>query len=263
MLGTTNFRAYVAGMPAWSDYQEEVAAYFRDLGLNAETNVRLRGVRTVHDVDVVVRSDHVGFDMLWIVECKRYKGRVSKLHVLALREIVADLGADRGLLMAENGFQRGAKEAAQLTNVQLSSMSALRESSQQALGFAKLRSLQDRIDSCWERYWSLDKSVRIRHGLRPEVGAPHGYRGRAVIQASSAALNDAFRSGFPVAFDLHEAQWGGIGQKLPIAAGAPWFNTPNELHDHLSALMTDLESRLDAAEASEAAANDANLDPRD
>jgi restriction system protein len=71
--------------PAWKDYQEEAASYFRSLGLEAETDVSLKGVRTTHDLDVVVKSRHVGFEVIWLVECKNWKLPVSKLHVLALR----------------------------------------------------------------------------------------------------------------------------------------------------------------------------------
>jgi restriction endonuclease len=124
-------------MAEWSDYQEEVAKFFRSIGLQADTNVTLKGVRTSHDIDVVVRSNHVGFDLLWLVECKHWKTAVSKLHVLALREIVSDLGADRGILMAESGFQSGAQEAARLTNVQLTSLAELKVTASDALGRAQ------------------------------------------------------------------------------------------------------------------------------
>jgi hypothetical protein len=46
-----------------------------------------------------------------------WKSRISKAHVLVLREIVSDIGADRGILLAEHGAQSGAREAAVLTNV--------------------------------------------------------------------------------------------------------------------------------------------------
>ena len=98
----------------WNGYQEEAAEFFRSLGLEANTNVTLKGVRTTHDVDVLVKSCHAGFEVTWIVECKHWNSRVSKLHVLALREIVTDTGSDRGILLAEKGFQRGAAEAAVL-----------------------------------------------------------------------------------------------------------------------------------------------------
>ncbi len=87
---------------AWKEYQEEAASFFRSLGLDASTDVTVDGVRTTHDIDVLVKSHHVGFEITWVVECKHWKSRVSKLHVLALREIVADAGADRGILLSDH-----------------------------------------------------------------------------------------------------------------------------------------------------------------
>lgn len=113
-------------MTAWRDYQEGAAAFFRSIGLSAETDKTIIGVRTSHDVDVLVKSQHYGFEITWIVECKQWKSPVSKLHVLGLREIVADVGADREILLSEAGFQRGAKEAASLTNVQVTSLAEMR-----------------------------------------------------------------------------------------------------------------------------------------
>src|SRR5215469_3039756 len=158
-------------MAEWSNYQEQVAEFFRSIGLQADTNVTLRGVRTSHDIDVVIRSNHVGFDLLWLVECKLWKTAVSKLHVLGLREIVSDLGADRGIFMAESGFQSGAQEAAQLTNVQLTSLAELTLTASDALGKAQLRTLQERVEKCRQRHWDLDKDTRIEYGLRDDLGS--------------------------------------------------------------------------------------------
>jgi restriction system protein len=72
----------------WSEYQEEAAEFFRSLGLEATTNVTIKGVRTTHDVDVMVKSLHAGFEVTWIVECKYWKTRVSKLHVLGLSRVI-------------------------------------------------------------------------------------------------------------------------------------------------------------------------------
>src|SRR5476649_2559669 len=99
-------------MPPWKEYQQEAADFFRSLGLTASTDITLQGVRTTHDIDVLVTIDVAGFDVRWIVECKYWKTAVTKLHVLALREIVSDLGADRGIVLCEMGFQKGAVEAA-------------------------------------------------------------------------------------------------------------------------------------------------------
>lgn len=154
----------------WKDYQEEAAEFFRSLGLSAETDVRLQGVRTTHDIDVVVKSKHVGFELMWLVECKHWKSSVSKLHVLGLREIVNDLGADRGILLCEAGFQTGAIEAANLTNVQVTSLASLSIETRQDISAMRLRELYDRVEQSNDRYWELDKPYRKAVELRPDLG---------------------------------------------------------------------------------------------
>jgi restriction system protein len=231
-------------MTDWHDYQEEVAEFFRSVGLDATTNEAVKGVRTSHDVDVVVRSNHVGFDLLWLVECKHWSDRVSKLHVLGLRQIVSDTGADRGFMMAEKGYQRGAFEAAQLTNVQLTSLTELKSTAGHALGMVQLQLLQERVDSCGTRYWNLSKDVRIAQGLRDDVGGT-GYSGYRVLKAAQAALNSAFRGRFPIARD-------DATNELDISLVDPdlfSINTPYGLFQRLESLINDLEARLDAAYA--------------
>jgi hypothetical protein len=228
----------------WSEYQEETARFFRSIGLEAETNVRLQGVRTVHDIDVVVRSNHVGFDLLWIIECKHMKATVSKLHVLALREIVADLGADRGILVSETGFQSGAREAANLTSVQLTSLAELKSAASDAIGLAQLRSVHDRIIRCRQRYWDIEKEDRIDFGLRPDTGG-YGYSGNAVIHAVEAALFSAFADKYPINSDDPDG-WSAIHFVDRDIMSA---RSHIELSECLEPLVTDLENRLDTAEA--------------
>lgn len=111
--------------------------------------------------------------------------------MVALREIVSDLGADRGIILSENGFQNGAIEAANLTNVQVTSLGALAVSSKDALYAARLRDLYDRTETCRERYWHIPKDVRIDKGLRFGSGDAHMYSGARIIDMSSNLLSRA------------------------------------------------------------------------
>lgn len=220
----------------WNEYQEEAAEFFRSLGLEATTNVTISGVRTSHDVDVLVKSRHAGFEVTWIVECKHWKSRVSKLHVLGLREIVTDTGADRGILLAENGFQSGAAEAAALTNVHLTSLSeSRREASVEVFGM-RLTELHDRIEVCRERYWDIPKYVRIEHGLRPDV-AEDGYSGAAVISLAEDVLRKAFRGNYPFETDY---MWRHAARGVPSA-----INSVEEVVALLEPMILELESKLD------------------
>lgn len=180
----------------WNDYQEEAAALFRSMGLEASTNVTVQGVRTTHDVDVVVQSQHAGFQVQWLVECKHWKSPVSKLHVLALREIVSDTGSDRGILLCETGFQSGAIEAATLTNVQVTSLENVRITAGRDISAMRLRELYERVERCSERYWNIPKRVRIDFGLREDAGE-WGYSGARVIQICQELINRALRGAYP------------------------------------------------------------------
>ena len=221
----------------WKEYQEEAAQFFRNLGLDAQTDVTVQGVRTTHDIDVLVKSHHLGFDVMWVVECKHWATKVSKLHVLGLREIVADLGADRGILLAENGYQSGAIEAANLTNVHLTSLLDAQKHASSDIAAMRLRELYDRIEICRERYWDIPKDKRIESGLRQEVGFP-GYSGFHVFQIVDDVLPKAFRGAFPIDTPV-AAQL--LGKSFPSQLA-----TPDELLREISPLITDIEERLNS-----------------
>ena len=225
----------------WKGYQEETADFFRRLGLDAQTDVTMAGVRTTHNVDVLVKSHHVGFDITWVIECKHWKSRVSKLHVLALREIVSDLGADRGILLSESGFQSGAEEAATLTTVQVTSLAALAGTTKPAVFALRLRDLYDLVGACKERYWGIPKRVRIEAGLRTEV-FDSGYSGARVIDCSEDVLRKAFRGTYPFA---NEALYA-----VAIPGAPSQFASPDDVLAHLEPMVLDLEARLNAYDAS-------------
>lgn len=159
-------------MARWQQYQQEAAALFRSLGLEATTDERLDGVRGSHDVDVVVRSRRAGLEQVWVVECKWRRRRVEKLHVTALAEIARDVGADRGVLLSEVGFQAGAVRMAYKSNVTLTSLADLREEAAEEL-------LTLRLGEC---------RLRLAH-LRERLGAVgrRQRRGRTVMSVSYRA----------------------------------------------------------------------------
>ena len=103
----------------WRDYQEAVAKVFRNLGYSAEVGKTVTGARGTHDIDVFVTFEKFGHECSWIIECKLTARPVEKSDVLILHGIVQDIGADRGLIFCETGFQSGAQTAAQNTNVLL------------------------------------------------------------------------------------------------------------------------------------------------
>ncbi|UVK40564.1 restriction endonuclease [Mesorhizobium sp. AR10] len=231
--------------PDWKQYQEEAAEFFRSLGLKASTDVRLAGVRTVHDIDVLVTIDVAGFEVKWLVECKHWKTAITKLHVLGLRTIVMELGADRGIILCEEGFQSGAVEAANLTNVQVTSLALLRVSSKDAIYAARLRELFDRTERCRERYWDIPKEVRIAKGLRFDVGdtgvgEDYLYSGARIVDFASEIIAKALRGQYPIRNDSILLRT--TNPNLPER-----LDGPQEVVAMLEPLLTRLEGKLDAA----------------
>lgn len=223
----------------WYDYQEKAAALFRSMGLDAATNVTVQGVRTTHDIDVVVKSHFFGFDITWLVECKHWKSPVSKLHVLGLREIVADTGADRGILLCEAGFQSGAIEAARLTNVQVTSLENVRSTAGDDISAMRLRELFDRTAFCRTRYWDMPKRDRIEHGVRSDVGES-GYSGWMILEMANDLLTLALRAMYPFKPESMQA--------LILFGKDREFVSVNDVLDTLTPLIDELEDKLTNAE---------------
>jgi len=103
----------------WREYQEETAAFFRRQGCNVEVEKKVKGTRSKHAIDVYVTFPRCGIMCTWVVECKLWKSRVPKEKVLVLKSIVEDIGADRGIIISEKGFQSGAYDVARKANISM------------------------------------------------------------------------------------------------------------------------------------------------
>ena len=63
-------------------------------------------------IHVFVTFARFGIPHLRILECKHWKTCIPKEKVMVLQAIVQDIGADKGFLLSEIGFQSGAIAAA-------------------------------------------------------------------------------------------------------------------------------------------------------
>jgi len=130
----------------WRDYQEDVAKFFRELGCDAEVDARVQGARASHKIDVWVTFHRFGLEHKWAIECKQYKRPIPKEKVLALKGVIDDIGADRGVLIAESRFQPGATNAALSTNISLLTFTELRELAKTDLLSSVLIKLEDKAE---------------------------------------------------------------------------------------------------------------------
>jgi restriction system protein len=72
----------------------------------------VEGVDGTYIIDVTVRFRLMGADFLMLFECKRHATPVKREHVQVLKDKLHSTGAQKGVVVAANGFQRGALEYA-------------------------------------------------------------------------------------------------------------------------------------------------------
>ena len=116
-------------------------------------------MRGSHKVDVFVTGVVHGIPFRWVVECKYWKTNIPKEKVLALYAIVQDVGADRGFLLSETGFQSGAIRASKSTNITLSSLEHLKLEAKGTLTQSAVTNLLIRREQIHKRLWRLHKAT--------------------------------------------------------------------------------------------------------
>lgn len=207
----------------WFSFQEKLRDHFVSLGLDAETNVTVRGVRTQHDIDVFVKTKFIGQDVKWIVEAKYWASPISKLHVLGLRTIVDDVGADKGFIISKSGFQSGAIEAAQNTNISLMTYEELREATKDYVDAEVLDFYKERIWLIHRRYWSHAKRERIDYELRSDPGF-NDYSVNAVLRTIKWALEQAEARNYPINLNTYFRETHGLLSADNFQQLVNWMN---------------------------------------
>jgi hypothetical protein len=89
------------------------------MGCAAEVEKSIETARGSVEVDVFATDVVSGHDITYVCECKLWTKPISQHVVHSFRTVVADMGADVGIIISANGFQRGAVAAAELTNIRL------------------------------------------------------------------------------------------------------------------------------------------------
>jgi hypothetical protein len=151
-----------AEMPSeWGELEDLVVAILNEAGLEAKRNVRINLPRGSVDVDVLAEETHDGIVQRIVCECKDWANNIPKAVVHAFRTVVQECGAHRGYVISRVGFQSGAIEAAQSTNIQLVTFKQFQE-----IYFEK-----------WyeKRLWAIEQSIKGFHTYYEMVFGKPGY----------------------------------------------------------------------------------------
>lgn len=158
----------------------------------------MQGARGEHEVDVWVSRSIYGLEHHWVVECKLWKSAVTKQHVITLKGVVDDVGADRGILISSSGFQSGAISMAERSNITLTSLEEMNESIRNEFERYTLSSLEEKavliVESLHGLYITESKQENgYFHGTRRPK---NGIDGSLVMNAigSLSVLESGFKA---------------------------------------------------------------------
>ncbi|WP_267887335.1 restriction endonuclease [Streptomyces sp. WM4235] len=244
--------------PEWQQYQQDVSSFLSELGFDTRVDEPIEGARAQHDIDVTARMSIAGVNILWLVECKAWERRIPKERILTIQGIVDDIGADRGIVFSESGFQAGAIRATQNTNITLTSLEDFSLNFRNEVSATKARVLDGRIArlmKAFEAVWDLadpERQAAFSRYSGPSgfdflKGGPHAMAGvMARLNQMRESLENARFDRWPVAYfplDLVDGErfdatdWEGL---LFVAEKS--IVTCDRIYDHM---MTPGESPVD------------------
>ena len=103
----------------WQELEIRVTRVLAEAAFLAERGKALDSARGSVNVDVYARDESINPPILTLFECKHWKRPVPQTVVHAFRTVVADTGANAGLIVSRSGFQSGANSATSFSNVKL------------------------------------------------------------------------------------------------------------------------------------------------
>lgn len=182
----------------WYKFQEEIKEHFESLGAIATTNVTIDGVRGTHDIDILVTPKFFGREITWIIEAKFWKSNVPKEKVMALLSITQDIGADRGFIISNKGFQKGAIKSAQKSNITLANFEEFKNSTKNFLNTEIIKHYEFRFELLHARYWAHPKQVRRDYDLRHDICWTSPFSGTRLLGVIELVINCIKQKSYPI-----------------------------------------------------------------
>lgn len=111
----------------WQELELLVQQLFKKLECHTEIRKNMTTARGKVVVDIFVKDFVSSPPLIYLCECKYWIKRIPKSVIHSFRTVVHDTGANRGYIISKAGFQRGAFEAADNSNIELVTWEQLQE----------------------------------------------------------------------------------------------------------------------------------------
>jgi hypothetical protein len=100
----------------WSRYETEVfdacKIAFRNARVTKNEKIRGKFSGRSRQIDILIKENIGGKEILIVVDCKLYSQKADIKHVESFIGMIADIGADKGLMVAEKGYTESALKRA-------------------------------------------------------------------------------------------------------------------------------------------------------
>src|SRR6266545_3210589 len=103
----------------WEQLEIMVAQAFSEMGYESDRNHEVMTVRGRVKIDVYAVKRSTPIPTVVLCECKHWSKPVEQNVIYGFRSICSDVGAHFGLIISKAGFQLGAKETREATNIHL------------------------------------------------------------------------------------------------------------------------------------------------
>ena len=107
----------------WEELEEMVNQAFLEMGYESKQNHEVKTVRGRVRIDVYAIKKSSPVPTVILCECKHWSKPVEQNVILGFRTICSDIGAHYGLIISRAGFQSGANDSRDATNIHLLSFS--------------------------------------------------------------------------------------------------------------------------------------------
>lgn len=207
----------------WQEYQQDTALLLQSMGFNVTVDAEIEGAQGIHKIDVWVVGRVQGVELNWVIDCKDWKTNVPREKVLALAAVVRDVGADRGFLLSEIGFQSGALRVAHNANITLTNVADLREAAHESL----IQSTGAHI------HWRMTRVKRELLRLHRQADDDFSEYMRPITEIAflDLALEDALHGKFPAVYAVPKEN-----ERLTAASWDEFVEKATELIDRVENL---------------------------
>jgi len=101
----------------WKDLENRVAYILKGVGFSVKTEHNIETARGSVNIDVYAVKNKPSPPIHCLCECKYWNKNIPQSVIHSFRSVVSDSGANVGYIISKNGFQKGALETAENTNI--------------------------------------------------------------------------------------------------------------------------------------------------